>query len=42
MNKKEINKKNSDWENKVDKLKLKYNRNQDGYKKHKKRDYKSW
>ncbi len=31
-----------DWEDKVDKLKLKYNRNQDGYKKHKKRDYKSW
>ncbi len=30
------------WDDKIDKLKLKYNRNQDGYKKHKKRDYKSW
>jgi hypothetical protein len=42
MNKKIISEKKSDWENKADKLKLKYNRNQDGYKKHKKRDYKSW
>ena len=28
MNKKSIDKKKSDWEDKVDKLKLKYNRNQ--------------
>ena len=41
MNKKN-NKKDINWDNKIDKLKLKYNRNQDGYKKHKKRDYKSW
>ena len=37
MNKKEINKKNSDWEDKVDKLKLKFNRNKDEYKKHRNR-----
>mgnify|MGYP003624606013 CR=1 FL=1 len=41
MNKKN-NKKDINWDNKVDKLKLKYNRNKDGHKKHKTRNYKSW
>jgi hypothetical protein len=34
--------KDRDWDDKIDKLKMKYNRHKDGYKKHKKRDYKSW
>mgnify|MGYP001206163565 CR=1 FL=1 len=42
MNKKNIDKKNLSWEEKVDKLKLKFNRNKDGYHKHKKTNNKSW
>ena len=42
MSNKKVEKTNTEWYEKVDKLKLKYNGNKDGYKKHKKRDYKSW
>jgi hypothetical protein len=41
-NKKKTYRKDTDWEEKVDKLKLKYNRSKDGYSKHKKGDNKSW
>jgi len=42
MNEKNISKKDLDWQNKVDELKLKYNQNKDGCRKHKKTDNKSW
>jgi hypothetical protein len=42
MSRKNRSKKSTDFFEKTDKAKIKYNRNKDGYKKHKKRDYKSW
>jgi len=42
MSIKNRSKKNTDFFEKTDKPKKKYNRNKDVYKKHKKRDYKSW
>jgi hypothetical protein len=42
MSKRERSKKNNEFFEKTDKAKIKYNRNKDGYTKHKKRDYKSW
>jgi hypothetical protein len=34
--------KKTDWDEKIDKLKMKFNRHKDGYKKHKKRNHQSW
>ena len=42
MSRKNRSKKNIEFFEKTDKPKNKYNRNKDEYKKHKKRDYKSW